>query len=220
MKLTISKEELSNYVNSQISTFFPDNKNHPDELQRYMDEILYRTEYCFSKVNAKNFFDGNDVLFNHLNADQYAMFLYFASNTLYKNNSDTNLCTKIFLLNRYLYSIDVYYEVALPDIFLFVHAIGTVLGRASYSDYCIFYQQCNVGGSPDAHDKLIYPTLSEHLTMHPNSCILGNCIVDKNCTMAAGSMLLNTNLNAQTLYIGNPRDNVMKSRVREHYAWK
>ena len=38
---------------------------------------------------------------------------------------------KLFLLNKALHGCDIYYEVALPSVFLLVHPLGTVLGRAS-----------------------------------------------------------------------------------------
>jgi serine O-acetyltransferase len=220
VKISISSDDLLDYVTCQIGTFFPDKKSNVNELGRYWDIALQRVEHCFSKINSKYYWDGQGVLFNHLNADQYAMFLYILSNTVYRNNSDITLCTKVFQLNRYLHSIDVYYEVELPEIFMFVHSIGTVLGRAKYSNYFIAYQGCNVGGSAGAGNQLMYPELQEHVTMHPGTSILGNCVVGRNSTMAAGSLLLNQNLDNNSLYIGNPRDHIIKKREVQHYAWK
>ncbi|MHC1759638.1 MAG: serine acetyltransferase [Negativicutes bacterium] len=220
MKLSMGQDELRDYVICQLRTFFPDKNSNINELGRFWDTTLQRIEYCFSKVNSKYFWDGNNVFFNHLNADQYAMFLYFLSNTLYRNNSDATLCTKIYQLNRYLHSIDVYYEVELPEIFLFVHSIGTVLGRAQYSNYFIAYQRCNVGGSISKENLLIYPEMHEHVTLHPGTSVLGQCIVGRNSTIAAGSLLLNRNLDQNSLYIGNPRDYIIKNRETPHYAWK
>lgn len=220
MKISMSKEDLLDYVTYQIKHFFPDKKSNSDELGHYWDIALQRIEHCFSKINSKYYWDGQEAVLNHLNADHYAMFLYILSNTLYRNNSDTTLCTKVFQLNRYLHSIDVYYEVELPDIFMFVHSIGTVLGRAKYSNYFIAYQGCNVGGSVGAGNKLVYPELQEYVTMHPGTSILGNCLVGRNATLAAGSLLLNQNLENDSLYIGNPRDYIIKKREAHHYAWK
>lgn len=220
MKMPIGQAELVDYVMSQVATFFPDKQQHGDELSRHSEEILHRVEWCFAKVNSKYFFDGSQVMFDYLNADQYAMFLYYASNTLFRNHSDLRLAKKLFQLNRYLHGIDVYYEVALPDIFLFVHPLGTVLGRAQYSDYLLVYQDCNVGGSLASDGQLCYPECGHHLSMHPGSRILGDCKVAEKCTMAAGSLLLNKNLEANSLYIGNPRDYTVKQRNNFHYAWK
>src|SRR3972149_442745 len=119
MKISIGNN-LLDYLTKQLTIFFPDNIGiSKDEIKPPFDLALQRTEYCFSKINSKYFRDETGVIFNHLHADQYAMFLYFLSHTLYKNNSDPVLCAKVFQLNRYLHGIDAYYEVELPDIFLF-----------------------------------------------------------------------------------------------------
>ena len=66
-------------------------------------------------------------------------FFVFFSNSCYKNSLDKTICDKIYFLNKILNSIDIYYEVSLPNIFLLIHPVGTVLGRANYSDYLIVY---------------------------------------------------------------------------------
>ena len=93
-----------------------------------------RIEFCFSKINNKYFFDGTNSVFNHLNGDQYAIFLYYLSNTLFRLNQDTNLCSKLYLLNKALHGLDAFYEVQLPDIFMVIHPISTVLGRGKYDN--------------------------------------------------------------------------------------
>ena len=215
MKMSISRSDLFEYVISQLKIFFPDkNVIEKKEIEQHFDLVLQRTEYCFSKVKGKYFTENSEVHFNHLHSDQYAMFLYFFSNTLYKKNSDLKLCTKIFQLNRYLHGIDVYYEVELPDIFLFVHPLGTVLGRGKYSNYFLVYQCCNVGSN-----KGIYPTLKEYVSLHPGSSVLGNCVVEENCKIAAGSLLLDKNLEKNSIYIGNPREFVIKKSGKRNPIW-
>ena len=81
MKKTLSKKNLINYLSSQLSNFFPDEK-HNDYLAKLdssMEDSLSRTEYCFSKINNKYFQNDKKIIFNHLNGDQYAMFLYILS---------------------------------------------------------------------------------------------------------------------------------------------
>ena len=215
MRVTLSKDDLVDYVSNQIETFLPDDKIvDREEIKGHFDFAMQRVEYCFSKINNRYFKQGQEVVFNHLHGDQYAMFLYILANTLYRSNVDLNLCTKIFQLNKYLHSIDAYYEIELPKIFLFVHPLGTVLGRAKYSDYLIVYQQCNVGSN-----KNIYPTLKEYVSLHPGSSILGNCFVEKNCKIAAGSLLLDKDLPKNSLYIGNPRDFVIKESLEKNPIW-
>jgi serine O-acetyltransferase len=215
VKISLSKSELVDYLVSQLNNFFPDkDKVCREELEKNIDLMLQRTEYCFSKVDNKYFRDEEGSIFNHLHGDQYSMFLYFAANTLYKNNSELSLCSKIFQLNKCLYGIDAFYEVELPDIFLFVHPLGTVLGRGKYSDYFVVYQRCNVGSNHG-----IYPTIGEYVNMHPGSSILGNCSIQKNCKLAADSLLLDRNLEENSIYIGNPKDFVIKKSDKKDPIW-
>jgi len=76
------------------------------------------------------------------------------------------------------------------------------------------YQKCNVGGNKDK-----YPVLGKYLSMHPGSVILGDCVVEENCKIAAGSFLLDMDLEKNSVYIGNPRDYVIKKSSERNIAW-
>ena len=216
MHLSLDRNSLVQYVSKQVNTFFPDHQPLPAEIvDKNIDVTIQRMEYCFSKVRNKYFFDGKNTVFNHLNGDQYAMFLYFLGNTMYRAHTDPAFCAKLFLLNKYLHSLDAFYEVELPDIFLLVHPLGTVLGRAKYSNYFITYQRCGVGSNHN-----IYPEFGEYLTMHPGSSILGNSKIGKNCKIAAESLVLDENLPDNTLYIGDPKKKYKKISTEISQFWR
>ena len=215
MRMSIDKYQLIGYLVKQINMFFPDgNSATVDNIIPYIDVIMDRTCLCFSKIKNKYFFDGRNVLFNHLNGDQYTMFLYLVCNTLYKNGADIGLCTKVYQLNKYLHGLDAFYEIELPDIFLFVHPLGTVLGRGKYANYFLVYQRCGIGSNND-----VYPKMEEFVTLRPGSSILGKCSVSENCTIAAGSLLLDKNLDRNSTYIGNPRDYIIKINSEIPTIW-
>ena len=216
MKTSLGTSELSGYVRGQINNFFPDNKMiQGSELEKYVSASLERVEKCFSKIKNKYFRSESQVLFNHLNGDQYAIFLYFLGNTVYRNDGDLTLASKIYLLNKAFHGLDAFYEVGLPDIFLLVHPLGTVLGRAKYSDYLVVYQRCGVGSN-----KNIYPSLGEYVTLHPGASVLGTCKVGNNCSMAAGSLLLDKDLGHNKLYIGNPKAFIIKDKPGKSHFWE
>ena len=54
----------------------------------------------------------------------------------FKRLSKEDLASKAYCLNKALHAIDVFYEVELPEIFFLEHPLGTVLGRAKYSNSC------------------------------------------------------------------------------------
>jgi serine O-acetyltransferase len=149
------------------------------------------------------------------------MFLYFLANTLYKEQADTHLCEKLFYLNKLLDGIDVYYEVELPDIFLFSHPLGTVLGRANYSNYFLVHQECTIGGAREANagEKDIYPILGEYCAIYKGAAVLGNCHVGSNCKISAHSLLIDQDLEANQIYIGTRLNHVVKENRAPDNIW-
>jgi serine O-acetyltransferase len=215
MKISIKTSSLLKFVIDQINSFFPDGKAvQAHDLKKSFDHSMQRLEFCFSKVNNKYYRDESRVFFNHLNGDQYAIFLYYLSNTCFKNNVKDDICNKIFLLNRSLNGIDMFYEVDLPDIFLLVHPIGTILGRGEYSDYLVVYQKCGIGSNHE-----IYPTLRKNVTLRPGASIIGNCKVGENCEIGAESLLMDKNLEDNTLYVGNPKKYSIYKREKHNPVW-
>jgi serine O-acetyltransferase len=197
---SIDDAGLASYLSRQLNAFFPDGRVVTDEqIRTLLPEALARTEHCFSRVNSKYFFDGRSTVFDHLHGDQYAMFLYLAANTAHRMGLGEGLPSKLFLLNKTLHGIDAYYEVDLPSVFLFVHPLGTVLGRGRYGDYFLVYQGCGVGSNHD-----VYPTLDEFVTLRPGSFVLGRSHVGRHSTLAAGAMLIDTDLPGDTVYFGTP----------------
>lgn len=197
---TLTHDQITRYVVNQTNKFFPDGRDVSfDDVYPAVPRTIQRLEHCFSHIKNKYYFNGRKVLFNHLNGDQYATWLYLLSNELFINRCSREICEKIFLLNKALHGCDIFFEVQLPSIFMLVHPVGTVLGRAIYSDFFVVYQRCGIGSNKGA-----YPNLGENLTMRPGSSILGACKIDANCQLASGAMLVDTNVEKNTLVFGNP----------------
>jgi serine O-acetyltransferase len=213
---SLTLDRLLAYTCRQVNTHFPDDSPVvPDEFQAFASITIERLEHCFSHINNRYFFDDNQVVFNHLHSDQYAMWLYLLSNQAYRNKCDPATCSKLFLLNKALHGLDAFYEVELPSVFLLVHPLGTVLGRANYSDFFVAYQRCGIGSNRDR-----YPTLGQHVTLRPGAAILGNCQIGDHCQIATESLILDRDLPANTLYIGNPGNAVLKPQTEPYPLWR
>lgn len=213
---SLPADALAALACGQVNAMFPDGSAVvPATLMPAVQVALQRLEHCFTHINNKYFFDGSQALFDHLHGDQYAMWLYFLSNQLHLAGGDPSACKKLFLLNKALHACDIFYEISLPSIFLLVHPLGTVLGRASYADYLLVYQRVGVGSNHDS-----YPTLGKHLTLRPGSAVLGSAKVGNYCSIAAESLVLDRNLDDDSLYIGNPRDHIIHTRHTVQSIWK
>lgn len=204
MILSLSKKHLIEYVLNQLNAFFPDAEPVTyDYIDEPLSDSLDRLSYCFKHIKRKYYQDENGgILFNHLNGDHYSMILYLLSNTIWQKHGSCVVANKIFMLNKMLHGIDVFYEVILPEIFMFIHPLGTVLGRATYNDYFMVYQGCTVGSVVD-HG---YPKLSRGVVMYSNSSILGDCDIGQNVVVGANSYLVNTDIKNDSVVVGQYPD--------------
>ena len=209
MNTTIDKESLSKYIAMQINNFFPDNLIvQPENISKYIYDACNRLEYCFRHIN-RPYYNNGDLKFNHLHGDHYAMFLYLLSNTVWKVDKNEALASKIFLLNKALHGIDAFYSIELPEIFLFIHPVGTILGKAKYENYFAVYQGCTIGATEDNK----YPSFSEGLIMYSNSSVIGDCNIGKNVVFSANSSLINIQIDDNKLVLGSyPHNRVVENK--------
>lgn len=213
---SLPAEGLARLALGQLNAMFPDGDDVSiDDLMPAIPEALARLEHCFSHVANKYFFDGERSVFSHLHGDQYTIWLYYLCNTLFRQGASPSLCSKLFLLNKALHGCDIFYEVALPSVFLVVHPLGTVLGRGNYSDFFVSYQRCGVGSNRD-----IYPTFGKYVTLRPGSAVLGKCLIGENCQIAAESLLIDRDLPDNTLYFGDPKTARTKTNAGYYPLWR
>lgn len=197
MRTSLAEAELSAYLARQLSNFYPDGEVRPESLARHVNEALERSAGCFSAVRDKYLPAGPEGSFDHLHTDQYAAFLYFVANTIHCRGGDRSLAAKIYALNKALHGLDVYFEVELPEVFYFIHPVGTVLGRATYANFFIVYQRCTVGGN-----ERVYPTLGEGLVMYGGSSVIGGCTVGPNVRLSAGCAVFEKDIPGDSVVFG------------------
>jgi serine O-acetyltransferase len=216
IRSSLHADGLASLAANQVNAMFPDGAPvAAADLAGAAAGALVRVEHCFSRVQNRYFFDGVQVVFDHLHGDQYAMWLYLLANELYRRSGPAHACKKLFLLNKALHGCDVYYEIELPSVFLFVHPLATVLGRARYSDYFLVYQRCGIGSNHD-----VYPTLGEFVTLRPGSAVLGSSRIGRNCTIAAEALVLDRDLADDVVYFGNPRDFATRAAGAPPSIWR
>lgn len=216
LRSSLDGPSLAAFAAAQLNAFFPDpDPVTADDLLAAVQGALPRLEHCFSHVANKYFFDGEAAVFNHLHGDQYAMWLYLLSNELHRQGGPAATCSKLFLLNKALHGLDAFYEVELPSVFLFVHPLGTVLGRGHYGDFFVVYQRCGVGSNND-----VYPTFGRHVTMRPGSAVLGACVIGDHCQIATEALVLDRDLPDHTLYIGGPKTATLKRQDKPYPLWR
>lgn len=197
--LSLPEKTLISYLTKQLNSFFPDGDViKTSDISNFVAISLERMAVCFNAIPLPYYNKDGNPYFNHLHGDHYSMFLYLMSNTAYKENKE-NIASKLFFLNKMLFGIDAFYGITLPEHFLFVHPIGTILGRAKYDDYLVVYQGVTIGATTEG----VYPTFSKSTILYSNSSIIGDCKMGKNCVLGAKASLVNTNISDNSIVVGS-----------------
>lgn len=214
MQLTLAPAALAEYLAKQLNHLYPDGQEvRAADLMPHMDLALQRLEFCFSRIKIRHYNQaGTGTKFNHLFADQYILWLWFLANTIHRQDGNPTLATKIYLLNKSLHAFDAMYDTHLPDIFMVVHGVGTVLGKAEYADFFVVYQGCTIGNNHG-----IYPKLGKGLGLGASASVVGACEVGEYVSVGIGTHVLDMSLPEQSVAYRNTDG---KLEVRPHQAGK
>ena len=200
-----SDDYLIDLIAIQLKTFKVTDEEM-NQIGTILPEVKKRVAFSFLHSINKYYRKNGEVYFNPFHSAQYTIFLYFLSNTLFKNNNENRvLCDKIYYLNRMLNGCDLFYEVNLPDIFFLEHPLGSVIGRGQFGNYFSFSQGCTVG-----NNKGVFPVFGEKVKMMSNSKVLGACSIGNNVIIAANTYIKDTNIPNNTIVFGTSPNLVLK----------
>ena len=179
----LGRDGLLDYTVKQISNLIPDGRHAliRPVLDRYFDEALERVRRC---INAVKTWEVDR--FYYLHSTQYCTYLYFLSNTIWRETGSAEVPTKLFLLNKALNGIDLFYEIGMPDIFFIGHSTCIVLAKAVYSDYFVIYQNATVGKNHG-----VAPVIGEGVVMYPNTAVIGKSAIGKGAIISQGVSVIN-----------------------------
>ncbi len=215
MTLSMPTEGIRDYICRQLNNFFPDNQvvNEID-ITGSLKIALERLEFCFKHVSNTRYNNGGTVIYNHLYSDHNILLYWFLSNTIWKKGENKALASKLYYLNKALHGFDCMYDTKLPDIFLVFHGVGTMLGKATYSNYFVVMQGCTVGANNGK-----YPILGEGVSLTANSSIIGDCSVGRLCTAGTRALLFNRHLqDNETIFINKKTGLLEVISSKESYS--
>jgi serine O-acetyltransferase len=203
------QEKLANYVASQLNNIFPEESSKDDTSRIYpfINVALDRMRPILESVRSFQ----TSSAFNKYNSLQYATFLYLLSNEVWVDGSDSKMADRLFLLNRTLNSLDLFYKVKMPEVFFLSHALGTVLGNVEFATNLVVFQNVTVGRLGTAT-----PKLGSNVILYPGSSVTGNSIIGDNSVIGAGVAINNLTVpdnTVATLVDGRIK---FKERVRSY----
>lgn len=181
----------------QLHNFFDLEPAEEDTLRAAAPQAMQRTLHCVAGVDNKYFRDPDgNPRFTPLHSGQWLLWLCYLANTLSRRGHKT-LADKVYYLNKIMHGVDIYHEVDIPAVFFLEHPLGTVLGRARYSDGFMAYQGCTVGGN-----RGHYPVLGRNVRLMSNSKVLGNSHLGDNVTLAANTYVKDRDIPAGCTVFG------------------
>jgi len=215
MRLSLSSDNIAFYISQQLNNFFPDtNKVEIADLSEAVKTALERVEYCFSKVSNTRYNNGSEPIYNHLYSDHNIVFYWFLSNSIWKETGNEALASKLYYLNKVMHGFDCMYDTKLPDIFLVFHGVGTMLGKATYSDFLVVMQGCTIGSNNGK-----YPILGKGVSLTANSSVIGNCTIGDLCTISTGTLIFEKNMNSsETAFLNSHTGGIDIKLSKECYS--
>jgi serine O-acetyltransferase len=178
-----TRDELVAYTCAQVAHLVPDGRAEPlrSLVDTHLDEALERLKTCIDQVRW-----WTPGQFSYLHSSQYCIYLYYLANTIWRNAGDPGACTRLFLLNKALNGIDLFYEIEMPKVFFIGHSVGIVLAKATYGEKLILYQNSTVGKNHG-----VAPVLGDGVVMYPNTAIIGRCTIGDGTTLSQGTSVIN-----------------------------
>lgn len=215
MRITIGKNKLEELIKKQLENFFLFEKKDNDSLNNIIDKALENINYSFSHSKKKYYEENGEVIFSPFNSNQYTIFLYYLSRQAFLS-SNRDLADKIYYLNKTLNSVDLFYEVELPEIFMLDHPLGTVIGRAKFSDFFLFSQGCTIGNNGGK-----YPQIGQHVYLMSDAKIIGDSKIGNYVIISANTYVKDQNIPDLSIVFNdnqNPGKLIIKPITKQYFV--
>ena len=178
-----TRASLIDYTVAQCAHVVPDGRDAPFRaaVDAHLDPALERLHAC---INACAPWRPDQ--FNVLQSSQHCIYLYYLANTIWRQSGDTAAPTRLFLMNKALNGIDLFYEIAMPEAFYIGHSVGIVLAKATYGNHLVLYQNSTVGRHKDQ-----IPVIGDRVVLYPNTAVVGRSVVESDCVVSQGTSVIN-----------------------------
>ena len=193
-------DKLCEYVARQLNHFFPDDSGIGGHtFSPYMSHTLERLHGCFAGIKRKKYQSVEGPFFNYLHPDHYAAFLYLLANTIHRAGAADDLAFRVYYLNKVLHTLDAFFDAELPEVFQFMHPIGTVLGHAKYGNYFCVYQNCTVGSDEPGNA----PVFGDSVVMYAGSTVIGKSTIGGNVVLGANAFVIDRDVPANSVVVAS-----------------
>ncbi|HEX3700932.1 MAG TPA: hypothetical protein VHV27_09695 [Phenylobacterium sp.] len=203
-----TRDSLAGYLAAQCAQVVPDGRDAAFKaaVLAHIDEALERMHRC---VNACAPWRPDE--FNVLQSSQHTIFLYFLANTIWRRSGDAAAATRLFLMNKAFNGIDLFYEIAMPEVFYIGHSLGIVLAKATYGNFLVLYQNSTVGRHKDQ-----IPVIGERVVLYPNTAVVGRAVVEDDCVVSQSTSVINKRVPKGSIAFAGDQPGELAFRPRPH----
>lgn len=209
MRLNLSGISLTELLISRGTGYLSDDETTRSIIDESLPMALDRTARCFRQIDRKYYSLNGDLHLDVNHGDHMATFLWFLANSIHLNGYQSRLPEILSYWNRVTHSIDLFYNVEMPEVFLLVHPLGTVLGKAKYSDFLVVYQNVTVGAIESQ-----YPSLGSGVILYTGSKVIGDSHIGANSIVAPGTQIINETVPPDSIVFGHSPDLLIKANRR------
>lgn len=200
-----TRASLLDYVVRQQEAVTPDGRGDAFRaaVDAHLDEALDRLSHCIDGCSP-----WRPGQFNVLQSSQHMTFLYYLANTIWRRSGDTAAPTRLFLMNKAFNGIDLFYEIAMPEVFYVGHSVGIVLAKATYGNHLVIYQGVTVGRHKDQ-----IPTIGDRVVLYPGSAVAAGAVIEDDVVLSQGVRVIGKRVpRGQMVFAGGPGELVFRPR--------
>lgn len=200
-----SRESLLDYIVRQQAAVTPDGRDEAfrKACDAHFDEALARLSVCID--GCAPWRPGE---FNVLQSSQHTIFLYYLANTIWRRSGETAAPVRLFLMNKAFNGIDLFYEIAMPQVFYIGHSLGIVLAKATYGNHLVLYQGVTVGRHKDQ-----IPKIGDRVVLYPGSAVAAGAVVEDDVVLSQGVRVIGRHVpKGQMVFAGAPGELVLRPR--------
>ncbi len=212
--MSVSIDNFKTKLIKQIDMFnYENNEVEFDKI--IFEEALQRLRNCLKFVKTKYLDDSiinSNLGFDPYNSVQASMFNYYLANSYYNHFSNNIISESLYLLNKALYSFELYYNRKLPDFWYMDHPLGSIIGNATYSNGIFVQQGVTIG----ANKGIVRPTFAGYTMLFTQAVLVGDCKIGKNVIVSANTYIKETDIPDNCIVFGQSPNLIIKQKSEEY----
>lgn len=188
--MTINNQFLLEQIVRYLKIFGEISQCEIDALNNSLPNVVSISEQSFSR------YSNLPKKFNIYQTHHSIYLIYKLARMLYLEGFES-ASEKLYLVNRMVNGIDLFYRIEMPENFICGHGLGTVFSRATYGDYLVVFQNSTIGVN-----RGNYPTIGSKVVIYSNCVVAGSTEIGENSVVSPGTVIVNKKIPPNSIVFG------------------